>query len=142
MLDRVDEEAEALAVQLSEQIPVALIDHFALQGLSRLGAASPLAEAETYYNQAQQPEHSGPSKLQLMAVEKLEAARVLAEREMQKPALELVVSAMLAKAGDLAGLDKPIAASEAGVWLYGEALPQGLLIETEANLLMRGIGFN
>ena len=142
VLDRVDEEAEALAVQLSEQVPVALIDHFALQGLSRLGAASPLAEAETYYDQAHQPQHAGPSKLQLLAVEKLEAARVLAEREMQKPALDLLVSAMLAKAGDLASLDKPIAASESGVWIFGEALPKGLLNEAEANLLMRGIGLN
>ena len=142
VLDRVDEAAEALAVQLSEQIPVALIDHFALQGLSRLGSASPLAEAETYYDQDQQPQKSGPSKLQLLASENLEAARVLAEREMQKPSLELLVSAILAKAGDLAGLDKPITASEAGVWIYGEALPKGLLTDAEATLLMRGIGLN
>jgi len=142
VLDRVDEEAEALAVQLSERIPVALIDHFALRGLSRLGAASPLAEAETYYDHDQLPPKSGPSKLQLLALEKLEAAGILAEREMQKSALDLLVAGILAKAGDLAGLDKPIAASEAGVWIYGEALPQNMLSEAEANLLMRGIGLN
>jgi hypothetical protein len=142
VLDRVDEAAEALAVKLSEWVPVALIDHFALRGLSRLGAASPLAEAETYFEQGQQPQNSGPSKLQLLALEKLEAAKVLAEREMHKPSLDLLMAAILAKAGDLAGLDKPIAASEAGVWIYSEALPNGLLNEAEANLLLRGIGLN
>jgi superfamily II DNA or RNA helicase len=142
VLDRVDEAAEALAVKLSERVPVALIDHFALQGLSRLGPASPLAEAETYYDQSQKPQNAGPSKLQLLAFEKLAAARVLAEREMHKSSLELLLSGILAKAGDLAGQDKPIAASEAGVWIYSEALPNGLLNEAEANLLLRGIGLN
>ncbi len=141
VLDRVDAEAEALAVALSETIPVALIDQYALQGLSRLGANSPLAEAETYYDHAAQPD-DGPSKLQLLAMEKLEAAEVLAERQMVKPSLELLVSAVLAKAGDLASLDKPVVPTEAGVWVYGEALPRGYLSNNDAALLMRTVSLN
>jgi hypothetical protein len=95
---------------MSEKIPVALIDHFTLQGLSRLGAASPMAEAETYYDKTEEPPSSAPSKLHQLAMEKLEAAKVLEERQMVKPALELLVTAVLAKAGDLGGLNKPIAA--------------------------------
>ena len=142
VLDRVDEEAEALAVKLSETVAVALIDRFALQGLGRLGAASPLVDAETYYDQSLQAPNSGPTKLQLLALEKLAAARMLAEREMHNSSLDLLVSAILAKAADRAGLAKPIAAAEAGVWIYSEALPKGLLNETEANLLMRGIALH
>jgi hypothetical protein len=115
VLDRVDEEAEAVAVELSGTIPVALIDRYALQGLSRLGANSPLAGTETYYDQAEQPEEAGPSRLHLLAMEKLEAAGILAERQMTKPALDLLVIAVLAKAGDLAGLDTPISSTEIGV---------------------------
>jgi hypothetical protein len=111
----VDEEAEAVAVELSGTIPVALIDRYALQGLSRLGANSPLAGTETYYDQAEQPEEAGPSRLHLLAMEKLEAAGILAERQMTKPALDLLVIAVLAKAGDLAGLDTPISSTEIGV---------------------------
>ena len=141
VLDRVDEEVEQVAVRLSEQVPVALIDRFALQGLSRLGATSPFAEATVYYDQEEKPLESGPSPPHLLALEKLEAAQVLATKDMEKPALELLVSAILARAGDLAGLDKTVSATEAGVWIFGEALPQGVINEAEANLVMRGIGF-
>ena len=49
VIDRVDSEGERLAVELSGKVPVALIDHFALQGLNRLGASSPLADAQIVY---------------------------------------------------------------------------------------------
>jgi ERCC4-related helicase len=142
VIDRVDEDAEILAVKLSEQIPVALIDHFALRGLSRLGAASPLAGAETYFDRHLQPLPPSPSRLQSLALEQLAAAKLLAERDMTKPALSLLLNAMLAKAGDLAGQNKPISENELGVWIYGEALSAGLLSESEANLLLRGASLN
>ncbi len=142
VLDSVDEESELLAVQLSERVPVALIDRFALQGLGRLGTASPLTGAELYYDQDEEADRQEVSKLHLIALEKFEAAKVLALQNMEKPALDLLVSAVLAKAGGLAGWDKPVAITEAGVWIYGEALPGGVITETEANLVMRGIGLN
>jgi len=53
--------------------------------------------------------------------------------------VELLLSALLAAAAGRAGLDEPVAAREAGVWIYGEALPKGLLNQEEAGLIMRGI---
>lgn len=138
VLDRVDSQAESLAVDLSAKVPVALIDHFALQGLNRLGAASPVAGAHTYYSPDMQ--ETGVSRLSILATEKLEGARVLKAQGMQGPALELLVSAMLAKACDLAGLDTPKTPAEAGVWIYSEAMPGGFLTNDDAGLIMRAIG--
>lgn len=145
VLDRIDDAAEQLAVELSNTVPVALLDRYALQGLNRLGAHSPLAGAQTYYDHDDQNAHdtsSGPSRLQLLALEKLEAARLLARRNMAKSALDLLMNAMLARAGELAELDTPVHAAEAGVWVYGEALPRGVLQESDAALLMRAISLN
>lgn len=145
VLDRIDDAAERLAVELSNTVPVALLDRYALQGLNRLGAHSPLAGAQSYYDHddhAARETGSGPSRLQLLALEKLEAARLLGQRNMAKSALDLLMNAMLARAGELAGLDTPVHAAEAGVWIYGEALPQGVLQESDAALLMRAISLN
>ena len=139
VLDRVDGEADNLAVELSAKVPVALMDHFALQGLNRLGNASPLAQAQTYYSPDEEPPGTGPSRLGALAGEKLKGARVLAAQGMQGPALELLVSALLAKACDLAGLKTPKTTQEAGVWVYGDAMPKGILTPEEAGLIMRGI---
>ena len=127
---------------LSKKVPVALIDHFALEGLSRLGASSPVAEAETYFVPDDLPPEEGPSKLAALAAEKLEGARVLMTQSMVGPALELLVSALLAKACDLAGLDTATTPSEAGVWIYGDAMPKGIISGDEAGLIMRAIGLS
>ncbi len=140
VLDRVDGEAESLAVNLSVKVPVALIDHFALQGLTRLGASSHVADAHTYYSPDDKQQETGVSRLWALAVEKLEGAKVLAAQAMQGPALELLVSALMAKACDLAGLDTAKASSEAGVWIYGDAVPKGIVTADEAGLIMRAIG--
>lgn len=141
VLDRVDPEADRLAAALSEKtVPVALIDLIALNGLQRLGAASPVAETRTYYEAGQPPEAGGPSRLAHLASEKLKAARLLFDQQMTESALDLLLAALLAKAADRAGLESPLATGEAGVWLYGEALPQGLLSQEEGGLVMRGIG--
>lgn len=142
VLDRVDGESESLAVELSNKIPVALIDHYALCGLSRLGSASPLAEAETYFSHDQQRTPIGPSRLALIAEEKLNGARLLLEQRMARPATELLVSALMARVADRAGLASPPSASEAGVWIYGTALPQGVVTGEEAGLLMRAVALS
>lgn len=139
VLDRVDSEAESLAVELSSTLPVALIDLISLNGLNRLGAASPLAEAQTWY-EPQRHIDSGLTRLATMAAEKCDAARVLVEQNMGRPALELLLSALLTKAADLSGLDAAPSSSEAGVWVFSEAVPQGILTPGEAALIMQVMG--
>ncbi|WP_028583779.1 helicase-related protein [Desulfogranum mediterraneum] len=141
VLDQVDEAAEGLAVELSATIPVALIDHLALKGLARLAGASPLAGAETYFlkdqEKDQKEEAAGPSRLVALAREKLEAAGLVFNQQLESVALELLLSALLAKAADLAGLNLPPEPSAAAVWLYSEALPNKILTQDEAGLIMR-----
>jgi len=140
VLDRVDAAADALAARLSHSVPVALVDRLTLNGLARLGAASPVAGARTYFDGEQAGASGGQSRLALLAAEKLRAAAVLLEQGLGAGAQELLLSALLAAAADRAGQDEPVNPREAGVWLYGEALPKGYLAEQEAALLLRGIG--
>jgi len=139
VIDRVDAVADEVAARLSASVPVAVIDRCTLNGLSRLGAASPVAVSRTYYEAGQDTAEDGRSRLVALAAEKLQAARVLVEQNCHNSAVELLLSSLLAAASDRAGLDQPINAQQAGVWIYGEALPKGLLNQEEVGLLMRGI---
>jgi len=49
------------------------------------------------------------------------------------------VAALLAAAAGRAGRETPISLQDAGVWVYSEALPKGLLDQQAAGLIMRGV---
>lgn len=140
VLDRVDAEADRLAEQLSERVPVALIDQLSLKGLQRLGPGSPLAEARTFFDATSAHTTGGGSRLAALATQKLHAAQVLLEQHLAEGALDLTVAALLAAAADRAGRDSALTLQEAGVWAFGEALPQQLLDQREVDLLMRAVG--
>ncbi len=140
VLDQVGSEDDRVAVKLSQQIPVVLIDQRTLAGLERLGSGSPVADATTYYDgTGQREEEETDSRLILLAREKLKAARVLLEQNCGSSAVELLVSALLAAAADRAGRDIPVSVQDAGVWLHGEALPANLITDQEAALIMRAL---
>jgi len=141
VLDQVDSGAESLAVELSATIPVAIIDLISLNGLNRLGASSPLAEAQTYY-EPKEAEESGPTRLATLAQEKLKAARVLIEQNMANTALELLLAALMAKAADMAELDDIPSSETSAVWLFSDAVPKGILTNTEAALIMQVMGLS
>ena len=143
VIDRIDGEAERVAIDLSKKIPVALIDLMTLGSLNRLGAASPLAQVQTYYDAKEdQPMVAGRSRLATMAEEKFNGAKVLMDQGLHTPALELMLSAQLATAAQRAGLDIPKSAAEAGVWVYSEAIPKGFLTQEEAGLIMQAVGLS
>ena len=140
VLDKVDEEADQIATQLSSQIvPVAIIDLLTLNGLSRLGTASPIETSQTYYDASQDTDDTINSRLMALAKEKLTAAQVLVEQNIISPALEILLSAQLAAAADQSGQETPPSPQEAGIWLYGEALPKGLLSQQKAELISKTI---
>lgn len=143
VLDQVDGEADQAAESLSSpQVPVAVIDLRTMRSLARLGAGSPLATGQTWYEADREATTDGGSRLQALAGEKFAAARVLAAQNLAGSALEMLLAAQLAAAADRAGLDAPVPPREAGVWLYGEALPQGLLNQQEAELLTRTLSLS
>ncbi len=140
VLDRVDAEADRMAGDLSRTVPVALLDRIAMNGLARLGAASPLTETRTYYDAAEAAQNAGKSRLANLAAEKMKAARILIDQVLPESALEMLLGSLLAAAADRADLDTPVDVKEAGVWIYSEALPNGILDQDEAGLVMRAIG--
>ena len=143
VIDRIDGKAEQVAIDLSQKVPVALIDMMTLSSLNRLGAASPLAQVQTYYDAGQDtPSADSPSRLATMAEEKFNGARLLMDQRLHTPALDLLLAAQLATAADRAGLSIPKAAAEAGVWVYSEAIPKGILTQEEASLIMQTVGLS
>ena len=140
ILDRVTAEDDDIAAGLSESVPVAVIDQRTLSSLERLGAASPAANSRTFYDAA---EDTGKSenvpRLTALAGEKFKAAGILMEQQCHDAAVELLLSALMAAASGRADLDAPVLPRDAGVWIYGEALPKGILNQDEAALIMRGV---
>lgn len=140
VLDQVDEAADLAARDLSDPVPVALIDRRTLVSLQRLGAASPVAEADTLYDATLALAPTLPiPRLLRQARERLQAAEILIAQSCPGPAAELILGALLCTAAQAAGQDQAPSPRQAGIWLYGEALPQGLLTQEQAALLMRAI---
>jgi hypothetical protein len=73
------------------------------------------------------------------AREAIEAARLLIQQRCPGPALDLTLSALLAAAAHRVGRSDPPSPAQAGIWLYGEILPAGLLEQQDIALLMRAI---
>jgi superfamily II DNA or RNA helicase len=144
VLDHTDEAADRLAQQISDRVPIALIDRRTLAGLRRLGAASPAAEGETLYASASATAAPDRHPLARQAESKLEAARLLlaqtqAGTPLGGPATDLLLGALLCAAALLAGRDQPPEPREAGIWLYAEAIPRGAIEPPDAALVMRAI---
>ncbi len=138
VLDRVDEEDDRAIQRLSGDIPVALIDRRTLASLNRLGAASPLAGAEPIYlpTETEPPPHA-IHPLARKAADNLAAAQLLLRQGSSGPALDLLLGALLAAAALRAGRAEAPAPQQAGVWLYGEALPAGQIDPADAGVLMQ-----
>jgi len=140
VLDRVADADDGVVDGLAADIPVALIDRRTLASLNRLGAASPLADAEPVYEaSATIPADVVEHPLSRRAKEGLAGARVLLQQGCPGPAVDLLQGALLAAAARRAGRAAPVSAQQAGIWLYSEALPAGQLNESDAAVLMRAI---
>lgn len=140
VLDHVDAAADEVAKTLSDDVPVAVIDPRTHAGVQRLGAASPLGATRSLYEAGADGRAAPGARLAAQAREKLRAAGLLLEQGCSGPAMELLVSALLAAAAAGAGLDTPPAPAGAAVWLYGEAVPRGWLDAPQAALVQRAIG--
>jgi hypothetical protein len=138
-VDQVDEEVDRAASSISQQVPVALIDLRTLNGLRRLGAGSPVAESRTLFEAPPTTAAQREPRLLRQAREKLQGAEVLIQQACPAPAMELLLGALLAAAAVRAGQETPPAPQQAGVWLYGEALPKGALTPEQAGLVMRAV---
>ncbi len=139
VMDQVDEQMDELARELGGEIPVALIDPRTLNALRRLGSASPVAETQTLYDAEESGAVEQEPRLLILAREKLDAAGLLLQQDCAGPALELLLSALLAGAAALAGEATVIAPQYAAIWLYDKALPAAAVSPDQATLILRAI---
>ena len=139
VMDLVDGDTERIAEQISETVPVALIDTRTLNGLQRLGQAFPIGETKTYYEASPGDRAEPVSPLVSLAHEKLKAAEVLIEQQCTAAAMELLCSGLLAAAASRAGIEYPSSPRKAGVWLYGDVIPKGLLTQKQGMAIMRAV---
>jgi hypothetical protein len=143
VMDRTDEEADRTAQRLSDQVPIALIDRRTLAGLQRLGAAS-AAEGDILFDATVQSGRPEAHPLVRQAQAKLDGARVLLDQTragapLGGPAMELLQSSLLCASALLAGRAQPPGPRDAGIWLFGEAIPTGAIDQSDAALVMRAI---
>ncbi len=140
VMNQVDEAADLTVSQMGDgHIPIALIDPRTLHGLQRLGAASPVAGTITYYEATQEQRQSPQSRLAQLAQENLKAAEVLISQQCMHSAMELLVSALLAATAAKAGHEHPPTPADAGVWIYSEILPKGLLTQVQVGTIMQAL---
>ena len=140
VLDRVEDRDDRLAEELSETVPTALIDQTTLKGLQRLGDKSPLSITQTYFDAREDQATGQPSRLGRIAREKLKAARLLLDQEMASSALDLICTALLTAAADMAGENQAVTPENATLWTYSTAVPAGVLTHEDAAVITRAVG--
>ena len=134
IVDPAAPEDHALAHQLSGALPVAVVDAPTWAGLSRLGS---LADgAQVAYDRAETASREPP--LVLAARQKLDAAGALLTAECHTEAIRLAAEAMLLRlAARAEGPPAPPRLDDAALWLYGTAVPAGLVSTDDATRLLR-----
>jgi hypothetical protein len=135
VLDRVEEADEDQLADLPGRLPVALIDRRTFNSLQRLGEAAPTAQAEPLFSP--EPTATQANPLQQQAAEKLKAARLLLQQDCPSAAAELLRSAALAAAAQLAGDKIAPSAERANLWLYAEIIPNARLPQEQISQLSR-----
>lgn len=138
VVDRFDNEMDAMSERLSDTVSVAFIDRRTLNGLERLGAVSELTESKVLYNSLETVTPK-VNTLSTLARKKLKAARILMDQQCVDGVADLLLSSMLAAASSRAGMDDSVSEQNAGVWLWSEAVPKGLIDQKDATLIMRGL---
>jgi hypothetical protein len=127
VLDRLSEQDDAWVDSLALPVPVAVIDVRTRGQLQRLGL-DPLAAAGA----VPEPEPEPERPWRQLADEKMRAARLLQQQGHPSAVPDLLCAALGAWAADLAQLDAPVSPDELAVWLYSQALPEGLVDERQA----------
>ncbi|MBU2643250.1 DEAD/DEAH box helicase [bacterium] len=132
-------EDDALAVELSRSVPVALMEPRTWAGLQRLSNASPVAGMETMFEYQQPITVPSVSPFLIQAKEKLKAAEALLENDCSSVCLELIALAMVTAVTALTDETKPPTLDDAAVWIYSELLPRGIIDNNQANVMMQAI---
>ncbi len=135
----VHEKDDLFAARLSEEVPVALMEPGTYTGLQRLGSSSPLASMVPLFELQQETNKPVVSPMLILAKEKLRAAEALIDKNCPAVCSELLATSMIAALVSQTETTKPPELAEATVWVYSEAIPQGLLNSEQASIVTRAI---
>lgn len=139
IMQPVDSAAEQLAIELSESIPVALMEPRTYLGLKRLGAASPVTEMKLLLDRQSDNDAGLESVYTQLARDKLNSAELLIDQGQLAGVADLLAAAMIAEVADRAGWAQLPNADEVSLWVYADALPNKLLLAEQATALVRAI---
>jgi len=138
VVDRLDGGHHELAAELSREVPLAIVDQPTLEALRRLGGGTPVAGAEALWTRDEEGS-TAPAlhPLELQARRKLEAAEALLASECAAEAAGMLAASMIGALALRAGRDEAPDADGAAIWLFGEAVPGGLVMAEDASLVLR-----
>ncbi len=137
VVSELDEQDEQKALEISDEVAVAVTTPAILTGLQRLGALpSEYKEVPISLDAIKTPEIHPLLKL---AEEKINAADILIERQCMTGVMELLGSSLLSVTAVMAGLKQSSTAEAATLWIYSEALKKGLLTSDQASSITRTI---
>jgi SNF2 domain-containing protein/helicase-like protein/SWIM zinc finger len=142
VLSQVQEQDEQFAQTISACVPVAIINVVTLAGLQRLGTASPISAESQVIFAREEGATPAINPLVKQAEEKLQAAQILIDRECLAGVMELTGAAMLSATAVMAGLTHIPTIEEATIWIYSEALPQGIVTVDQAAAMVRTISLS
>ncbi|MFZ4738007.1 MAG: SNF2-related protein [Bradymonadia bacterium] len=135
LVDRLDDAVRQDALDAAAGVPLVVLDTPTWAALRRFSGEVAFAEATEAYVRA---EVSAPVDPRLaLAHRKLDAARVLRERDCIPDALGSLAAAILSALAYRVGAPAPPTASDAAAWLFGTALPGGGVSADEANIALR-----
>ena len=138
-----DDKDEDLAQSLSQEIPVAIIDHRTMNSLLRLGKGSPVANAATLFDSSEmEPAKAIESPLLELSRRKLKSAEILIEQQCYSDAMGLLGASMLNWIAGNAGLNQAPASDQASVWLYGDAMSQGVVNHDQIMAILRAMSLS
>ncbi|MBT4638768.1 MAG: DEAD/DEAH box helicase, partial [Deltaproteobacteria bacterium] len=139
IMTSISEEDDAIATDLSSEIPVALMEPRTFAGLQRLGASSPVADMQPLFEPSPVAEEIRVSPLLVLAKEKLKAAELLMEQNCPSVCLDLLAASMVAAVISQTDAVNPPELANAAVWIYSDGLPRGLLSNEQAGMIMGAI---
>jgi len=136
-MDAIDDDADKRAAAISQRIPIALIDRRTLEGLQRLGIASPARGAQSLYQAPEQPDAIQPALVAGGPPEAGSRRGAATPRLLRRPCRRRVAARRPPSCA--AGAKVPPEPHTAGVWLYADALLSGKLQLGDATLVMRAV---
>ena len=142
VLNQSDSADEDLVDKLSTaELPVVVIEAKTFANLQRLGASSPVADAQLIYQAEEKPQEI-INPLIKIAQDKLRSAEVLVEQQCYAGVMEILAATSLTVAAVASDQQQVPQLEKATVWLYSDVLPQQLMTAEQIATIVRIIALS